>query len=101
METRSNHILVGSVVMGALVAVVLFIVWLSNAGGEQDRKYDILFRQAVDGLAKGSAGTFSGGPVGQGDSINPMPPPPESVRGRTPIDEGTPWRGAATGTPKG
>src|SRR5919112_512321 len=65
METRSNHILVGAVVMGDLVALLLFIVWLSNAGGDQDRKYDILFRQAVDGLAKGSAVTFSGVAVGQ------------------------------------
>ena len=58
METRSNHILVGAVVMALIVAVVIFIVWLSQASGDQDKKYDILFQTAVDGLAKGSSVTF-------------------------------------------
>jgi len=101
METRSNHILVGSVVMGALVAVLLFIVWLSNAGGDQDRRYDILFRQAVDGLAKGSAVTFSGVPVGSVESINLMPRTPEFVRVRITIDEETPVLVGTTATIKG
>jgi phospholipid/cholesterol/gamma-HCH transport system substrate-binding protein len=101
METRSNQILVGSVVMGVLVALLLFIVWLSNAGGDQDREYDILFRQAVDGLAKGSAVTFSGVPVGQVDSINLMPRTPEFVRVRITIDEETPVLVGTTATIKG
>ncbi|HEX8262382.1 MAG TPA: MlaD family protein [Allosphingosinicella sp.] len=101
METRSNHILVGSVVMGALAAVLLFIVWLSNAGGDQDRRFDILFRQAVDGLAKGSAVTFSGVPVGQVESINLMPQTPEFVRVRITVDEKTPVLVGTTATIKG
>jgi phospholipid/cholesterol/gamma-HCH transport system substrate-binding protein len=101
MENRSNHILVGSVVMGALVAVVLFIIWLSNAGGDQDRHYDILFRQAVDGLAKGSAVTFSGVPVGQVESISLMPRTPEFVRVRITIDNDTPVLVGTTATIKG
>jgi phospholipid/cholesterol/gamma-HCH transport system substrate-binding protein len=101
MENRSNHILVGSVVMGALLAVVLFIIWLSNAGGDQDRKYDILFRQAVDGLAKGSAVTFSGVPKGQVESINLLPSTPEFVRVRITVDEDTPVLVGTTATIKG
>ena len=93
METRSNHILVGGVVLGMLVAVVLFIVWLTQAGGDQDKKYDIFFSQAVDGLAKGSAVTFSGVPVGQVESINLMPQTPEFVRVRITVDEETPVLG--------
>jgi phospholipid/cholesterol/gamma-HCH transport system substrate-binding protein len=101
METRSNHILVGAVVMGALAAVLLFIVWLSNAGGDQDRRFDILFRQAVDGLAKGSAVTFSGVPVGQVESINLMPQTPEFVRVRITVDGKTPVLVGTTATIKG
>ena len=34
METRSNHILVGGVVLALLVAIVVFIIWLMQAGGK-------------------------------------------------------------------
>jgi phospholipid/cholesterol/gamma-HCH transport system substrate-binding protein len=100
METRSNHILVGSVVLGMLVALVLFVVWLSQAGGDQDKKYDILFSQAVEGLAKGSAVTFSGVPVGQVESINLMPDTPQFVRIRVSVDEKTPVIVGTTATMK-
>jgi phospholipid/cholesterol/gamma-HCH transport system substrate-binding protein len=101
METRSNHILVGAVVMGMLLAVLLFIVWLSQAGGDKDKRYDILFEQAVDGLAKGSAVTFSGVPVGQVESINLMPQAPQFVRVRIQVSEDTPVLVGTTATMKG
>jgi phospholipid/cholesterol/gamma-HCH transport system substrate-binding protein len=101
METRSNHILVGAVVLGMLVAVLAFIVWLSQAGGNQDKHYDILFKQAVDGLAKGSAVTFSGVPVGQVESINLMPQTPQFVRVRIQVGEETPILVGTTATIKG
>ena len=100
METRSNHILVGSVVMGMLIAVLLFIVWLSQAGGDQDKPYDILFSQAVDGLAKGSAVTFSGVPVGAVESINLMPKTPQFVRVRIKVSNETPVLVGTTATLK-
>ena len=98
METRSNHLLVGSVVMGMLVAVIFFILWLSQAGGDTDKKYDIFFKQAVDGLAKGSAVTFSGVPVGQVESINLEPRTPEFVRVRVAVKEETPVLVGTTAT---
>ena len=64
METRSNHILVGGVVLAMIAAVLAFIIWLSQVSGEANKQYDIFFRQAVDGLARGSAVSFSGVPVG-------------------------------------
>lgn len=100
METRSNHILVGAVVLGMLVAVVLFVVWLMQAGGDQDKKYDILFSQAVEGLAKGSAVTFSGVPVGSVESINLMPNTPQFVRIRISVGEETPVIVGTTATMK-
>jgi phospholipid/cholesterol/gamma-HCH transport system substrate-binding protein len=90
METRSNHILVGSVVLALLAAVLIFIVWISQAGGKQDKHYDIFFSQAVDGLANGSAVTFSGVPVGQVESIALQPQTPELVRVRIAVHRDTP-----------
>lgn len=100
METRSNQMLVGSVVLGMLVAVVLFIVWLSNAGGGRDERYDILFNQAVEGLAEGSAVTFSGVPVGQIESINLLPDTPQFVRIRIAVKDDTPILVGTTATMK-
>ena len=100
METRSNHILVGAVVLGMITALVLFVVWLSQAGGDRDKKYDILFSQAVEGLANGSAVTFSGVPVGQVESINLMPKTPQFVRIRVSVKEETPIFVGTTATMK-
>jgi len=58
METRSNQILVGSIVLGMLVALVVFIVWLSQFGEGGEKTYDIFFQQSIDGLEKGSGVTF-------------------------------------------
>jgi phospholipid/cholesterol/gamma-HCH transport system substrate-binding protein len=98
METRSNNVLVGGVVMAMLVALILFIVWLSQASGDQDKRYDIFFRQAVDGLAPGSAVTFSGVPVGQVKSISLQPNTPEFVRVRISVTETTPVLVGTTAT---
>ncbi|HEX8448403.1 MAG TPA: MlaD family protein [Allosphingosinicella sp.] len=100
METRSNHILVGAVVLGMITALVLFVVWLSQAGGDTDKKYDILFSQAVEGLANGSAVTFSGVPVGQVESINLMPKTPQFVRIRISVKDETPVIVGTTATMK-
>jgi phospholipid/cholesterol/gamma-HCH transport system substrate-binding protein len=101
MENRSNHILVGSVVMAMLVAIVAFIIWLSQASGDNDKHYDILFPQAVDGLAQASAVTFSGVPVGQVESINLQPNTPELVRVRITVKPDTPILVGTTATIKG
>jgi phospholipid/cholesterol/gamma-HCH transport system substrate-binding protein len=101
METRSNHLLVGSIVMAMIIAMVGFIIWLSQASGNLDKRYDIFFKQAVDGLAKGSAVTFSGVPVGQVESINLEPATPEFVRVRITVNDETPVLVGTTATIKG
>ncbi|PSJ38914.1 MlaD family protein [Allosphingosinicella deserti] len=101
METRSNHILVGSVVLAMIVAVLGFIVWLSQASGNADKQFDIFFNQAVDGLAEGSAVTFSGVPVGQVRSINLEPKTPQFVRVRIAVRDTTPVLVGTTATIKG
>jgi len=101
MENRSNHILVGSVVMVMLVAVLGFVLWLSQGTGDKNKRYDVLFSQAVDGLAPGSAVTFSGVPVGQVKSISLLPKTPEFVRVRISVNEDTPILVGTTATIKG
>jgi len=101
METRSNHMLVGGVVLVLLAATVGFIIWLSQVSGDDTKRYDIFFRQAVDGLAKGSAVTFSGVPVGQVESINLEPNSPEFVRVRIGVRSDTPVLQGTTATIQG
>lgn len=101
METRSNHMLVGGVVLVLLAATVAFIIWLSQVSGDDTKRYDIFFKQAVDGLAKGSAVSFSGVPVGQVESINLEPNSPEFVRVRIGVRSDTPVLQGTTATIQG
>jgi len=101
METRSNHILVGTVVLALLAALVLFIVWLSQVSGQGQNAYDIFFRQSVDGLAKGSAVTFNGVPVGQIETIDLEERNPQFVRVRIVVRETTPILQGTTATIRG
>lgn len=101
METRSNHILVGSVVLGLIVVLVGFVIWLSQVSGDDQSPYDIFFQQSVEGLAKGSAVTFSGVPVGQVESINLEPRSPNFIRVRINVRESTPILRGTTATIRG
>ncbi len=98
METRSNHVLVGGVVLALLVALLFFIVWLAGFSGTSEQKYDIFFKSSVDGLAKGSAVTFAGVPVGKITEIKLLPATPEFVRVRITVDHDTPVLQGTTAT---
>lgn len=95
METRSNHVLVGAVVLILLAVLALFTVWLARLGSGSDREYDIFFNQAVDGINPGSPVAFSGVPAGQVKDIEFWKPDPSlvrvriSVKGDVPILQGT------------
>lgn len=101
METRSNYILVGGVVLALVVAALGFIIWLAQVSGEDTKEYDIFFKQAVDGLARGSVVSFSGVPVGQVASITLEPKNPEFVRVRIAVNEATPILEGTTATLEG
>lgn len=98
MENRSNHILVGSVVLALTLVALLFIIWLSGISGRDGRQYDIFFKQSVEGLAKGSAVNFAGVPVGKVDDIVLMPENPEFVRVRITVGEDVPILRGTTAT---
>jgi len=90
METRSNHILVGSIVLALLAGLAVFTVWLAGLSNVQRQCYDIYFQQGVGGLNKGTNVSFSGVPVGQITKISLLPDRPEFVWVRIEVDATTP-----------
>ena len=101
METRSNYVLVGTVVLALLAALALFIVWLAGVSGDTRRCFDIYFAQGVGGLNKGTGVTFSGVPVGQIKEISLLPDRPEFVWVRIEVNEKTPVLQGTTAQIKG
>lgn len=101
METRSNHVLVGGVVLFLLALLALFTVWLARLGGGDDREYDIFFKQAVDGLSAGSVVNFSGVPSGQVKQISFWEPDPSLVRVRVTVKADVPILEGTTATIQG
>lgn len=98
METRSNNILVGAVVMGLLAALAAFLVWLAGLSGGKTKQYDIFFKQSVEGLAKGSSVSFGGVPSGQIVDIELWRENPEFKRVRVQLREETPVLQGTTAT---
>ncbi len=90
METRSNHILVGSMVLALLAGLLLFVVWLAGLSNVQKQCFDIYFQQGVGGLNKGTNVSFSGVPVGQITKISLLPDRPEFVWVRIEVNSDTP-----------
>ncbi len=90
METRSNQVFVGSVVLGMLLAIALFLVWLSGLQGGKTKEYDIFFKQSVEGLAKGASVSFGGVPSGQIIDIELWKDNPEFKRVRVQLKNETP-----------
>jgi phospholipid/cholesterol/gamma-HCH transport system substrate-binding protein len=101
METRSNHVLVGAVVLILLLVLALFTVWLARLGTARQKEYDIFFKQSVDGLSKGSAVAYSGVPSGQVKEIQLWKPDPQYVRVRVDLDPDTPILQGTTATIQG
>jgi len=90
METRSNNVFVGSVVLLLLALTVGAAFWFSRIGEGSKPEYDIFFKQSVSGVAKGSAVTYSGVPSGQVKDIELWEKDPEFVRVRIVVERGTP-----------
>lgn len=98
METRSNNVLVGGIVLVLLGVIVAFGIWMAGNNGADEKRFDILFKTSVDGLAKGSQVTFSGVPVGKVDDIAVMPDQPELIRVRIAVKKDTPVLQGTTAT---
>lgn len=101
METRSNHLLVGAVVLALLAAVVGFTVWIAGRGGGPSKEYDIFFRQSVEGLNRGSSVSYAGVPSGTVEKIELWKANPEFVRVRIAVNEDVPILIGTTATIQG
>lgn len=101
METRSNHVLVGTVVIALLLAIIIAAFWFSRISDGQDDLYDIYFKQSVSGLAKGSGVSYSGVPSGQVKEIELWKRDPSFVRVRIALKSGTPVLQGTTATIQG
>jgi phospholipid/cholesterol/gamma-HCH transport system substrate-binding protein len=101
METRSNHVLVGTVVLLLLAGLLLFTVWLAGLSNKAAKCFDIYFSQGVGGLNKGTGVTFSGVPVGEIKQISLLPARPEFVWVRIEVDADTPVLQGTTAQIKG
>lgn len=101
METRSNNVFVGAIVLLLLALTVGAAFWFSRIGeGERD-EYDIFFRQSVNGIAKGSSVTYAGVPSGQVKSIELWRKDPQFVRVRIVVNDATPILQGTTATING
>lgn len=101
METRSNYAIVGAVVIALAIAMFAAVLWLARYSGGPEQKFDILFDQAVSGLAIGSPVAFNGVPVGKISEIRLLPKSPEFVRVRISINDDVPILKGTTATIEG
>src|SRR3546814_19227211 len=93
METRSNHILVGSVVLALVAAVIIAAFWFSRLASGEEKEYHISFQQPANGPAKGSGATFSGVPSGQVEELQLWQTAHSLVSVRISVKEDVPvWR---------
>ncbi len=86
METRANHVWVGTVTLVLLAMVAAFVIWIAQLGKGHREEYDIFFKQSVDGLSEGSSINYAGVPAGQISEIELWAADPSFVRVRIAVD---------------
>jgi phospholipid/cholesterol/gamma-HCH transport system substrate-binding protein len=98
METRANHVFVGAVALALLAALAAFFIWIARLNQGEQKKYDVFFKQSVNGLATGSPVSFSGVPVGKVEKIELWPKDPSFVRVRIAVEDKVPVLVGTTAT---
>jgi phospholipid/cholesterol/gamma-HCH transport system substrate-binding protein len=101
METRANHVWVGAVTLALVALIAAFIIWIARLGEGEQRRYDIFFKQSVDGLNKGSEVSFAGVPVGKIEDIELWKKDPSFVRVRIGVKKDVPIVVGTTATIQG
>lgn len=93
METRANYLLVGSFVLGTVILLFGFIIWIAKVDVDrQFNTYLIYFEGAVTGLSPASQVLYNGIPVGTVEKIEIDPNNPQRVRVQVEIASSTPLK---------
>ena len=101
METRSNHVWVGTVTLVLFALVAAFVVWVTQIGKGSQQDFDIFFKQSVDGLSQGVSVNYAGVPAGTVSEIELWPQDPSFVRVRIKVDKTIPVLQGTTATMQG
>ena len=81
METRANYVLVGSCVLAAIAATIVFVFWLGRSElNHQEATYYTYFTGSVAGLTNGGPVRYRGVPIGKVGNIEIDPQNVERIR---------------------
>ena len=93
METRARHVLIGAFTLVVICVALSFSLWLGKTGHDkQFQVFDVVFREAVSGLSKGSTVEFNGIKIGEVSSLRLDPKDPRQVYARVRVDSSAPVR---------
>ena len=80
METRANHVLIGSFALLVIAAAMLFALWIGKSSLDREfAEYDVIFKEAVTGLSKGGTVQYNGIQVGEVRRLSLAPNDPSQV----------------------
>ncbi|APX92327.1 hypothetical protein BWR19_04910 [Halomonas sp. 1513] len=91
MEPRANHIMIGGITLLLIAATALFGLWLARFGDERETlTIDVVFQEAVSGLADGSRVEYNGLRVGSVSRLRLDETDPTQVIARITVAADTP-----------
>ena len=91
METRAHHVLIGLFTVIVVAAALLFGLWLAKASTDKAfHDYEVVFKEAVTGLSKGSPVQYNGIKVGDVIQLKLDPADPRKVLARIRLAGDTP-----------
>jgi len=93
METRANHLMIGSFVLIVVLGLFGFVLWLAKIEIDQEFSYyGVTFDEAVSGLSIGGDVRYNGIPVGAVTVIEIDPKDPARVQVTLEVEQNTPVR---------
>lgn len=91
METRAHHVLIGLFTVIVVAAALLFGLWLAKVNtAKAFHDYEVVFKEAVTGLSKGSPVQYNGIKVGDVIQLKLDPTDPRKVLARIRLAGDTP-----------